>query len=211
MKASSIDNRSIKINFNGKIKRAQLPESFEKLTQLVISSFELNRDSWNYLSFSYVDDEGDRILLSNEFDYNQALYFVDKENISCFKVNVEGAENFIGKEKELNEMTRNNSTQADYKLDFTLIKKPATEDDIMVVDMNNYLNENTNEMKLSTTELAKSVAIGKENFANESNEEEYKQLVDNIEDKDNEEKSQEKKEKSPERKCTYNFRRDYGT
>jgi hypothetical protein len=161
-------SKVIKMNFNGEIKRSTLPESFEELKKVVIRAYSIAEEELKAMSISYMDDEGDTVLISDEFDYRQALIFLEKENNKCLKVNLE-------KQPELNKQNSHH---------FEIISRPE-ENFIFSRKTNKNINyENTlntiNEMRLSR-DLVKSEILSKnEGFENDSNEECCKELINNM-------------------------------
>lgn len=69
----------IKINYNNTTKRSALPKSFTELIEVIKNSFGIVNQEETYFDIKYVDDEGDNILISNQFDYEQALEFSKKQ------------------------------------------------------------------------------------------------------------------------------------
>jgi len=78
----------LKITFQNNTKRSLIPKTFKELLELVKTSFELNTNEETYINLKYTDDEGDQVVISNEFDYEQALFFVEKANINILKINI---------------------------------------------------------------------------------------------------------------------------
>ena len=83
--------REIKLNYQNSCKKFLLPENYESLISLVISSFNLNKE---LINFNYLDEEGDKIIISNQFDYEQVIKLFEKniyDNLSnsLIKINIE--------------------------------------------------------------------------------------------------------------------------
>jgi hypothetical protein len=83
----------IKLYYQNSCKKFILPSDFESLVNVVCSSFSLPRD---HINFNYIDDEGDKIGIANQFDYNQLLKLYEfnpglagSQNGSSIKINVE--------------------------------------------------------------------------------------------------------------------------
>jgi len=76
----------LKINFNGEIKRAILPEKFEDLLTTFSKCFSHGSSN---VEINYIDDEGDKLTISNQFDLDQARNFLEKNNINLLKITVE--------------------------------------------------------------------------------------------------------------------------
>jgi len=82
-------SKQIKIFFNGSAKKANLPSVYSELVKIIIASFSLNSKQFAELSIHYLDDEGDKVIISNEFDYEQAMYFLKEQKTNVFKINLE--------------------------------------------------------------------------------------------------------------------------
>lgn len=156
-------NKSVKMNYRGEIKRSTLPQTFEDLRVILSKSFNLNLDQVKALNISYMDDEGDTVLISDEFDYSQAKLFMEKEKVDVLKVTVEKID-FLKREFQNYEIINGP----------TKFEAPKEDDDIVV--------QSFNEMRLST-DLAKSEICSKnKEFVNDSNGEEFKEMIKNMEE-----------------------------
>lgn len=78
--------KQLKINFNGEIKRAALPTNFDDLVIVVAKCFYIN--DLKTIEINYKDDEDDNVRISNQFDFTQALIFLDKQNSNLLKVSI---------------------------------------------------------------------------------------------------------------------------
>jgi hypothetical protein len=113
--------KEIKVYFESECKRFILPENFEGLLQIVSSSFGI---SCKDIVISYLDEEGDRISISNSFDYDQLVkvyseklvrVHIDKSNTeSVYIVNQTDS-------KEINE----DYIQVDKRKEFLNIKRTS--------------------------------------------------------------------------------------
>jgi hypothetical protein len=89
--------KEIKI-FKGNIcKKFIIPQDFEKLINLVSSSFNLLKENIN---FSYIDDEGDKIRITNQLDYEQYIKINEKNN--SLKIKIEKNNSGAGTENSPN-------------------------------------------------------------------------------------------------------------
>lgn len=83
----------LKMNFDEKVKRCFLPKSFDELKNSVASSFKLQ--NLNQYEISYQDDDNDKILIENEFDFEQALTFLEhSKNNSTLRIKIKCYEMF---------------------------------------------------------------------------------------------------------------------
>jgi len=81
-------SKQLKINFNNDIKRAALPTKFADLLAIITRCFNINTKS-NNIEISYKDDEDDKVRISNQFDLEQAIIFLEKQNLNLLKIYVE--------------------------------------------------------------------------------------------------------------------------
>lgn len=131
------NNISIKINFNGFIKRVSLPEKYSDLLETIKSGFEVDLST---VSIFYKDDEDDKIFITNQFDWEQALLLQKKEGNKVFKLYI------IDKDK-VNESILPSPTTTVHKGDIDRVS--------LLTDVNSkeqVAKENVNE-KLNHTEI----------------------------------------------------------
>jgi len=76
-------SKELKICFKDIVKRVKFPEEFDDLLNYVRSTFDLNQK--NELSFFYVDDEEDKIIVKNEQEFKGAALYMDKFNKDVIK------------------------------------------------------------------------------------------------------------------------------
>jgi hypothetical protein len=69
--------REFKLSYQYTCKRFIMPSSFKELVELTCTSFSLQRE---LLQFSYIDHEGDKIIISNDVDFNQMIKILDNNN-----------------------------------------------------------------------------------------------------------------------------------
>ncbi len=78
----------VKMNYNNDIKRCAIPKTFNELLENIKNNFKLSPNENSYLDIKYIDDEGDQVVISNEFDYDQAVNFIEKSNLNIMKINI---------------------------------------------------------------------------------------------------------------------------
>lgn len=80
------DMKILKINYNGEIRRAQLPSSFEELQNLIMKTF--NFTTFEGVGMYYKDDEGDSVRIHSEYDLEQAKHFLKGVNADTLKLEI---------------------------------------------------------------------------------------------------------------------------
>jgi hypothetical protein len=89
-------DRQIKISFDGEIKRADFPNTFEELKEIVNKCFSISIREFQVF---YKDDDEDSVRISNQYDLDQATLFMQKQGLSVLKVNLK-VDNFKDLESE---------------------------------------------------------------------------------------------------------------
>jgi Leucine-rich repeat (LRR) protein len=79
--------QQVKISFKNEIKRANIPQQLTDLVLLAFKIFNIKDDN-GFLEIRYADNEGDNCMISNQYDYEQAIDYFEKEGKETFKVNV---------------------------------------------------------------------------------------------------------------------------
>ena len=79
--------REIKLTFKGTVKRFVFPNTYKGFLETINSTFPQTRNKT--ISINYVDEEGDQITISTEFDYENCSQFLKSNNISLLRVNVD--------------------------------------------------------------------------------------------------------------------------
>ena len=93
--------REINICLNNKKKTFVLPSTFCTLKEIVSESFKISKD----FHFTFIDDQQDCVVISNEFDYTQTLIFLENQNIKLLKCDI-----CFNRENESNsDLSKNNS------------------------------------------------------------------------------------------------------
>ena len=69
-------NKKVKISFSKKEFETILPKNFNELKSICMEEFDLTSDDLNKLyNITYIDEEGEYIILENEDDYFQAINY----------------------------------------------------------------------------------------------------------------------------------------
>jgi hypothetical protein len=84
-----IMEKQAKVTLNSITKRFSLSAKFDDFKQICMKAFNLRDCQLENFLISYIDDEDDKVIISNEFDYEQALLFLENPNISYLKINLE--------------------------------------------------------------------------------------------------------------------------
>jgi len=196
----------LKMNYNGEMKRCALPGTFGELKKTISKLFGILPEQISQFNLSFMDDEGDTVLISDEFDYNQAKLFIENEKVDVLKLTIEKLER-----KESNQFEIiNGPTQFELiekKENINLPKIEFTESAIQ--NKSNYeegLNlEILNEIKISGDLASSEIIVNEKNekFLNDSYTEEYKNLVENFKN------SQEDKKLTDDIKIPYVNKQDF--
>jgi hypothetical protein len=80
------DSFILKIFYNGKTKRCALPQNFKEMKSLINLSFPLDELGDGFYRMSYMDEDNDCILIENEFDWSNAISFLDDSGKKLLKV-----------------------------------------------------------------------------------------------------------------------------
>jgi hypothetical protein len=163
-----IANKVMKMNYKGEIKRSSLPGSFEELKKALIRAYSITEEDLKAMSISYMDDEGDTVIISDEFDYHQSLIYLEKENSKCLRINLE-------KQQEINKQNSQNFEVISQPLD-NFIFSPKSNDNI-----NSQNSQNTiNELRLSGNLVKSEIICKNEGNDNDSNDDYCKDLINNL-------------------------------
>jgi len=138
--------KQVKITYSNDTKRCVMPKDFKELVEVFHKSFKTDMNIDSYLNFKYTDDEGDQVLISNDFDYEQAVFFIEKSNINTLKINVT-----LGDAREqLKEEDLVVKTEAD---SFEMIGETKKDTETKDIDINiNVIEKNLEETKKKVEE-----------------------------------------------------------
>ena len=76
-------SKEIKLCYKDIVKRIKFPENFKELINYVKDSFEINNRT--YITFYFIDNENDKILISNEEEFKGASLFMEKFKFDLIK------------------------------------------------------------------------------------------------------------------------------
>jgi len=79
--------RDIKISYKGTVKRFFFPNTYNDFLNLISQAYPLLKNK--PISITYLDEEGDNITISNEFDFENCRQFLVMTKLSLLKVNLE--------------------------------------------------------------------------------------------------------------------------
>lgn len=113
----------IKICYQNACKKFILPSDFENLINVVCSSFSLQRE---FISFNYIDEEGDKIAIANQFDYNQLLKLYESNLGSSVSQKLSSIKIIVERSRSVSAETINSPTT-----DSVLILNSQIEDDLI--------------------------------------------------------------------------------
>jgi hypothetical protein len=123
MKTNQVNAKFVKMQFNGENKRYIMPENFEELKKVLSKAFSLSLEDCQTLNISYLDNENDRLIISDQYDYDQAIQFMECLGNDCLKLLIE--KNFQRGES-INFEFINGPTKVclpEEKIDFEIIEK----------------------------------------------------------------------------------------
>jgi len=82
-------HKQAKIDLIGTLKRFNLPYTFDDFKQSCERAYNLPKNGLENFTISYIDDEEDKVIISNDFDYAQAILFINNPNIHHLRINLE--------------------------------------------------------------------------------------------------------------------------
>lgn len=77
----------IKITYKGTVKRFVFPNTYNDFLNLIYQAFPILKNK--NISITYLDEEGDNITISNQFDFENCKQFVVLTKLSLIKINLE--------------------------------------------------------------------------------------------------------------------------
>src|SRR5690242_6853325 len=89
-------NKEIKMNFKRETKRCTLPKTYPDFKKMIEKCYGIKEDDILNYNISYTDEEEDKVLITSEFDFDQAMIFMTKQNLNILRINIDQLE---GKEK----------------------------------------------------------------------------------------------------------------
>jgi len=119
-----INTKQIKVSYNNEIKRANIPSKIEELVQEICLAFNITLNTANSTTdftspfiIYYIDEEDDKIYISNQYDLDQAQSFMEsRDNKNIFKL-------FVSRCKGSCNIGTKEETLCEFKSDKCDIKK----------------------------------------------------------------------------------------
>jgi hypothetical protein len=81
--------KQAKVTLLNSVKRFDLPPTFDDFKAICVKTFNLNLKEMDLMTISYIDDDEDKIIISSEFDYEQAMIFIQNPTITSLKILLE--------------------------------------------------------------------------------------------------------------------------
>ena len=111
--------KEIKMNYKKETKRCIMPKNYTEFKQMISKCYGITEKEINNFLISYTDDEDDKVLITSDFDFEQAIIFMEKQKICILRINVDiqdNNENFelIDKSIKFSE-NMNNSLEKSFK------------------------------------------------------------------------------------------------
>jgi hypothetical protein len=135
----STSNLLLKIYFDEKIKRCSLPANYRDLRSCIIKSF-LNTNIPEMFEVYYLDEEKDLIHIENDYDFENALFFVKQNCHSSLKVTIKSPNEKLDYQnaiKFLDNSTMNSRiTISKCKSESRYPDEPTSEDNIFDAQLN---------------------------------------------------------------------------
>jgi len=69
-----------------------MPKTYSEFKQMISKCYGIADKEINNLLVSYTDDEEDKVLITSDFDFEQAIIFMGKQKINILRVNIDSAE-----------------------------------------------------------------------------------------------------------------------
>ena len=179
--------KSLKLNFQGEIKRLLLPKSFKELQQLIPVIYSNKKpEHLEAFTITYIDEENDKLLISNEYDFEQTIEYMEKAGINVLKIFIDKIqpENRLAESLKFEMINPDNEEEVKSIISLEKIEQSGLkektkinqpDDDIIVKSLN--------EMRLSTDFAKSEILSNDKEFVLDSNDEVCKELVKNIEEK----------------------------
>ena len=77
------------IELNGTVKTVQITDNFTEFKKSCEKAHDLASNTLDNYFITYIDDEEDKVIISNEFDYDQAMLFISNPKIPNLRINLE--------------------------------------------------------------------------------------------------------------------------
>ena len=76
----------LKVIYQQCVKKFIFPETYDILLDIVTSSFNIPKEN---IIFNFIDEEGDKIVISSDFDYNHVIQLLKRTNTKTLKLNLD--------------------------------------------------------------------------------------------------------------------------
>ena len=75
----------LKVFYQQCVKKFIFPETYDLLLDIVTSSFNITKEN---AIFNFIDEDGDKIVISSDFDYNHVIQLLKRTNTNTLKLNL---------------------------------------------------------------------------------------------------------------------------
>lgn len=125
-----ICNKEIKMNFKKETKRCIMPKTYNEFKHMISKCYGISEQEIHNMAISYTDDEEDKVLITSDFDFEQAIIFMEKQKINILRVNI-----------DFNEKIDN------FEVIDRIAKEPLNNDSNLSIEKSNFINYNLDEGK----------------------------------------------------------------
>src|SRR5689334_10240591 len=80
---------SITLNFQNETKNCSNLKSFDELIRTITQEFNINSKIINDFNICYRDDDGDSVQIANEYDFAQAVIYMQKQGLKNLEILIE--------------------------------------------------------------------------------------------------------------------------
>ena len=188
-----MNNKEIKMNYKKETKRCIMPKTYTEFKQMISKCYLISEKEINNLLISYTDDEEDKVLITSDFDFDQAIIFMEKQKLNILRINIDipdvNDNNFEMIEKSLKQTDLNNSLDKSFKsniLKEEVKESPKDINNLTISSIARDTERNVNKMNEICNKIEKMNIIDKiENFSTfetkNTNEKTEKSVGNNIE------------------------------
>jgi len=183
------------MNFKKETKRCVMPKNYNDFKQIITKCYGISEQELQNLAISYTDDEEDKVLITSDFDFEQATIFMEKQKINILRINIDFLERIDNFEvidrfvKETESLNLNVSIEKQDKSLQTLIEEPKeSSKDVIDISIPNEYKSERNIVKMNEIcNKIENMTISEKNpLADDGTiKEEVKVIEENIKDKSN--------------------------
>ena len=83
------NQKEAKVDLNGKMKRFHITDNFSEFKQNCEKAYNMSANDIDNYNITYIDDEEDKVIMSNIYDYDQAMLFITNPKITHLRINLE--------------------------------------------------------------------------------------------------------------------------